>query len=346
MTKTQRRRRSVAAPSLIAVLLGVVVNGRARNPDALWHIVHDQMCPQSAGSCRSQALRAVDLRDGDRGYVIFKDLVGPTQYLLIPVARLAGIESAALLMPGAPNYFADAWRERSYTERATGHPLPRDAISLAINSASGRTQNELHIHIDCIRADVRAALLRRQATIGDDWAAFVEPLAGHRYRVMRVVADSLDAINPFVLLADRVPGAKRAMGRQTLVVVGADLAPAGPASSSSTIRSTDGAGRSGCRRPRQRRRIAGPRLRPRPSLGNRRKQPWRFRTSPSGDAKATARRGQSASRRLRKRRRAARSSPGRVRGRAAAGGTGSRRRTHRSGPDRGCEERRSPCGRA
>jgi CDP-diacylglycerol pyrophosphatase len=224
MTKTQGGRGLVAAVSLLAMLLGVVGDGRADNPDALWRIVHDRCVPNQQAHADPEPCALVDLRGGgDRGYVILKDLVGLTQYLLIPVARLAGIESAALLIPGAPNYFADAWRERGYTERAAGHPLPRDAISLAINSAFGRTQNELHIHIDCIRADVRAALLRRQATIGDDWAAFVEPLVGHRYRVMRVVADSLDAINPFILLAEGVPGAKNAMGRQTLVVVGADF---------------------------------------------------------------------------------------------------------------------------
>ena len=32
------------------------------------------------------------------------------------VALCVGIESALLLAPEAPNYFADAWRERSYTE--------------------------------------------------------------------------------------------------------------------------------------------------------------------------------------------------------------------------------------
>ncbi len=224
MTKTLRRRRSVAAVGLLAMLLGVAGSGRAANPDALWHIVHDRCVPNQRTHADPKPCALVDLRGGgDRGYVILKDLVGLTQYLMIPVARLTGIESAELLLPGAPNYFADAWRERGYTERAAGHPLPRDAISLAINSAFARSQDELHIHVDCIRPDVRAALLRRQATIGDDWAAFVEPLAGHRYRAMRVVADNLDAINPFILLADRVPGARKTMGRQTLVVVGADF---------------------------------------------------------------------------------------------------------------------------
>jgi CDP-diacylglycerol pyrophosphatase len=41
---------------------------------------------------------------------------------------------------------------------------------------------------------------------------------------MRVLADALDSTNPFTLLADGVPGARMAMGEQTLVVVGAEFA--------------------------------------------------------------------------------------------------------------------------
>jgi hypothetical protein len=41
---------------------------------------------------------------------------------------------------------------------------------------------------------------------------------------MRVLADALDGANPFTLLADGVPGARMAMGEQTLVVVGAEFA--------------------------------------------------------------------------------------------------------------------------
>jgi CDP-diacylglycerol pyrophosphatase len=141
---------------------------------------------------------------------------------------VSGIESALLLAPEAPNYFADAWRERSYTERAAQHPLPRQTISLAINSAFGRSQNQLHIHIDCIRADVRAVLQRQLAVIGDSWAPLSEPLAGHHYRAMRVLADALDGTNPFTLLADGVPGARTAMGEQTLVVVRVEFANGSP----------------------------------------------------------------------------------------------------------------------
>jgi CDP-diacylglycerol pyrophosphatase len=169
---------------------------------------------------------SVDLKDG---YAILKDIRGQTQYLLIPTDRVTGIESASLLAPGAPNYFAYAWDERGYVERAAGRALPRSAISLAINSAKARSQNQLHIHIDCIRPDVREALRRDLAAIGDSWAPLSEPLvAGHHYRAMRVLADTLDGANPFVLLADGVPGARADMGKENLVVVGAEFAAGRP----------------------------------------------------------------------------------------------------------------------
>jgi CDP-diacylglycerol pyrophosphatase len=41
---------------------------------------------------------------------------------------------------------------------------------------------------------------------------------------MRALADGLDGTNPFTLLADGVPGARVAMGEQTLVVIGAEFA--------------------------------------------------------------------------------------------------------------------------
>jgi CDP-diacylglycerol pyrophosphatase len=223
--KSSRRWLAETVIAVAIVVLGTAGNGRTADPDTLWKVVHDKCVPDQEQNGDPAPCALVDLREGDaRGYVVLKDLVGATQYLLIPTARVSGIESALLLAPEAPNYFADAWRERSYTERAAQHPLPRQAISLAINSVFGRSQNQLHIHIDCIRTDVRAVLQRQLATICDRWAPLSEPLVGHYYRAMRVLADVLDGTNPFTLLADGVPGARMAMGEQTLVVVGAEFA--------------------------------------------------------------------------------------------------------------------------
>jgi CDP-diacylglycerol pyrophosphatase len=213
------------AVALILMLLGMFGLGRALDRDRLWKIVHDQCVPDETENARPTPCALVALQGGaERGYAIYKDMVGVAQYLLIPTARLTGIESPALLEPEAPNYFALAWKERTFTERAAGRVLPRTAISLAVNSANWRGQDQFHIHIDCVRPDVKAALQRQIAAIGDTWAPFPEPLAGHTYNAIRVVGEELEAVSPIKLVADGVPGASAAMGAQTLVVVGADFA--------------------------------------------------------------------------------------------------------------------------
>lgn len=189
----------------------------AADPDALWHIVSGECVPHQLSTRDPSPCAQVE--PGPDGYAVLKDLVGATQYLLIPTARVDGIESPQLLQPGSPNYLADAWRARTFVEARAGTPLPRDWVGLAINSAEARTQDQLHVHVDCIRADVHDALARHP--VGPGWAPFPEPLAGAGYLAMAV--DDLDAVNPFALLADGVPGARADMGAHTLAVVGAYL---------------------------------------------------------------------------------------------------------------------------
>jgi CDP-diacylglycerol pyrophosphatase len=192
------------------------------DPNALWHVVHNMCVPNQEEHGNPAPCRLVDLRGGEQqGWVLLKDLVGASQFLLIPTARLSGIESPALLEPAAPNYFAAAWRARAYVGRALRKTLARDDIALAINSVSGRSQNQLHIHIDCVRTDVLAALRQHEAALTDRWAPLGVPLAGHPYLAVRVEGEDLDRTSPFQLLADGMPGARDDMGHHTLVVVGA-----------------------------------------------------------------------------------------------------------------------------
>lgn len=50
-----------------------------------------------------------------------------------------------------------------------GQEIPDKAVSLTINSRSGRTQNHLHIHISCLRTDVRQQLDDNLAKISTRW---------------------------------------------------------------------------------------------------------------------------------------------------------------------------------
>jgi CDP-diacylglycerol pyrophosphatase len=209
----------------LAALLAFADTARAADPDALWKIVSQKCLPNEREYGQPAPCALVDL---DKAYVVLKDINGDTQYLLMPTAKITGIEDPAVLAPGAANYFADAWDERHFTIEAAKAALPREAISLAINSVSGRTQNQLHIHIDCVKPEVRDAVRRQLAAIGDKWAPLAAPLAGHPYRAVRVLGDGLDGANPFTLVADGIPGARAAMANQTLVVIGATFAENAP----------------------------------------------------------------------------------------------------------------------
>ena len=78
----------------------------AASPDALWQIVNAQCMPNSLAHGNPAPCVMVDR---ERGFVLLKDIVGVAQHLLIPTARLSGIESRELLRVDAPNYWRYAW---------------------------------------------------------------------------------------------------------------------------------------------------------------------------------------------------------------------------------------------
>ena len=195
----------------------------AANPDALWQIVHDHCVPDQQANGAPAPCTLVDLA---HGYVVLKDREGATQFLLIPTAKVTGMEDPAILAPIAPNYFAAAWQSHDLVSQRVQQMLPDDEVGLAINSAYGRSQNQLHIHIDCLRTDVVTALRAHGAAVGTAWAPFPVPLAGHPYLARRVQGADLSDANPFTLLADGVPGARADMGHWTIVAAPTTLAGA------------------------------------------------------------------------------------------------------------------------
>jgi CDP-diacylglycerol pyrophosphatase len=213
------RRLAIAAVLLVATLsaAGLV---RAHDPQALWRIVDGRCVPDQQ---RAHDPAPCAVVDQPHGFAMLKDRVGAEQFLLIPTARIAGIESPELLQPDAPNYFADAWAEVPLVEARLHRPLPREDVSLAINSAHGRSQDQMHIHIDCIGRAARDALAAQAGRIGAGWTELELPPAGHRYRAMRIAGGRLDGANPLRLLAASLRDPAGEMGRHTLVLVGARL---------------------------------------------------------------------------------------------------------------------------
>lgn len=91
------------------------------DPNALWTIVHDQCVADELAHRDPAPCSRVDLSGGEQhGYVVMKDIDGARQYMLLPTARMSGIESPELLAPDATNYFALAWQARAFVEQRAG----------------------------------------------------------------------------------------------------------------------------------------------------------------------------------------------------------------------------------
>lgn len=184
------------------------------NPNALWNIVHDK-CVVDIAPCVSV--------NKDEHYAILKDLRGVAQHLLIPTLRITGIEDKTLLDPATPNFFADAWNERSAVDSKLPRPLTRDEMSLAVNAQNARTQNQLHIHMDCLSPDAHEALTKVADAVTPEWAPLPVEIAGHHFMAERVMGETLGGYRPFIELAKTLKEPETEMAQHNLDVVGANF---------------------------------------------------------------------------------------------------------------------------
>jgi CDP-diacylglycerol pyrophosphatase len=182
--------------------------------NALWKIVDVRCVPSQQATGTPGQCTVVNL---DKRYVILKDILGPSQHLLIPTDRISGVESPLVLAPNAQDYWADAWDSRQYVEKSLKRSLPDNLLGLEINAESRRSQNQLHIHIDCMRGDVSEALARHANDATGVWQW--DTLDGNRYRIMRVTSLT-QGDNPFQIVARDNPHSD-AMAMQTILVTAA-----------------------------------------------------------------------------------------------------------------------------
>lgn len=219
--RAPRSRRLIGIAAAVALLPILAIEATCAERSALWHVVHDLCVVDQRNSGHPTPCEEVHISDGeDDGYVVLKDLLGRTQYLVIPTRNLPGIESPELLAADAPNYWRAAWAARSYVSRRAGVELPRDAIGMAVNSAPGRSQDQLHIHVDCVRLDVANDIRRHSTAFDEVWAPLPFDLNGRAYLARRVWSADLGDVNLFRLLAQAFDATQNSAD-ETLVVIGA-----------------------------------------------------------------------------------------------------------------------------
>lgn len=179
-------------------------------PNTLWSLV--ECCSLSITSNTS-----CTAYDAKRDYVIIKDNDPKKSkaYLIMPTAKVTGMEDPQIFQPSLSALWKDGWEiAEKYIAR------PAAGMGLAINSRDARTQNQLHIHISCVRADVARVLADAQdlAFYPGKARAMRLPPDDKLYQVVKV--RKLDGVdNPFEIGAtSRVP---ETMGNRGTAVVGA-----------------------------------------------------------------------------------------------------------------------------
>jgi CDP-diacylglycerol pyrophosphatase len=214
------RTKLIAGGALLAVALAAGTATWTHSRSALWRIVSSDCAPAQAAGGSSKCAVVSPERPGAPGYAVLKDRRGVLQYLLIPTRRVSGIEDPALLEPGAGTYLSAAWREHRWMDVSNHVPVPREDVALALNSAWSRSQDQLHVHISCVRADLRERLRTLDGAVGEQWTTLPGGWQGHPYLVRRLVADSLDGTDLFREVAQM---SHDSMGQQAIAVVGGDF---------------------------------------------------------------------------------------------------------------------------
>jgi CDP-diacylglycerol pyrophosphatase len=225
------RQRRVAFTVAAAAAAAVSVPAAAAAPteparDRLRVIVQQECLPlwlkeHRADPCLSVTAGAPG-PEHEAGYAILHDRKGGAHFLLIATRTIVGIESPELEEPGAPNYFDAAWKSREALALYLGRPVSRTAVGLALNSRRARSQDQLHIHIECLGREIFTALQQNAERIQPSWSEVA--LDGFTYQALRIAGDELGSNNPVQLLAGSMPDELVRAGQYTMLVAGMQYA--------------------------------------------------------------------------------------------------------------------------
>ncbi len=188
--------------------------------DLLWHEV--QKCSTNQQKLHNpEPCVYVDI---DNKYVVANGSK-PVDYLLLPTDKISGIEAPQISRLNSRNYWQYAWNkatDKDYIRSKAPQVKSPEQIGLAINSPQARHQDQLHIHISCVKKTVSDELdkAEKNREITDRFQSqnYVN-LESKNYSVRLLNNDSLsNSNNPFLLVKEFV-GEKK-MGEQSIAVVG------------------------------------------------------------------------------------------------------------------------------
>ena len=188
---------------------------------ALWQVVRACVADYQLTGAPYPCLE-VNLSGGEaRGDVVLRPPL-MRDLIVSPTKQIVGVEDPSLQSEEAPNYFDAAWRARSYLKSQDGHEPDRDEVALVANSAVVRVQDQLHIHVGCLRPNARRMLAAAAPTVPVGTWVRLGPVIPHSvFWATRVEGEDLSGVAPFRLAAEALADKAAKPGALTLVAAGA-----------------------------------------------------------------------------------------------------------------------------
>ncbi|MGY2046736.1 CDP-diacylglycerol diphosphatase [Methylobacterium sp. JK268] len=216
-----RSRRSIRILLLVAALATAAVAAAADVPrNILWAALQGCIVAKRTTG-RAFPCLSVDLGTPDRpGTAILRAPGQRTHLVVMPTADVIGLEAPVLQGPAGVAYWRAALAARRDVTEVFGDRLPGAEVGLAVNSPTGRSQDQLHIHVDCVRPQTRALLRRYARSLPAGWVVLPTTIQGGRLAAMRVPAAAVDDFNPFAALA-AAPGAAAGLRHTTFAAISA-----------------------------------------------------------------------------------------------------------------------------
>lgn len=199
-------------------IAAIVFTAQASDRNILWDKVHNQ-CDVNYST---QGLYTpCTLVDKNNGFVFYKVDGDSYQYLLLPLAKITGVEDKQLLADDLPRYLYMAWWGRDLVSEKLGRTLKEQDFSITINPLNSRSQDQLHLHISCLAPEVRAAL-DTVTEYSTRWTDFPLPLRGNTYQYRKITRNELQQKNLFKEINDTVTAAGQEMKYTTIALLNID----------------------------------------------------------------------------------------------------------------------------
>ncbi len=212
-----RRDGTVLAIALLAATLGAAGAGFLPR-SALWTVVRSCVLAQANFGTPFPCLEVSPPRPGEPGFAVIRAPGQTTHVIVTPTDPIAGIESPLVLDRLAGGYWRAALAARRFVVDASDGRASLDVVGLALNSERTRSQDQLHIHAECVRPDVLQAIRSQAAEIGPAWRLLPRPVDRDRLFARTITAATLAHDNLFALLAE-LPGLGGDISHVTALVV-------------------------------------------------------------------------------------------------------------------------------